>query len=149
LAVFWNRKINKTNPSFTNYIKDPTIGDLMPLKVKATLKRPGVMVISPIGAIDAGSYTILEDKVEEVLKDSPDIILFDMEFTDYISSTGIRVLLKTKKAMLESDGKMVFMNLQPQIKKVFDILQAIPSLKVFASIEELDNYLDVMQKTAR
>ena len=121
----------------------------MPLKVKATTKRPGVMIISPIGAIDAGSYTILEDKVEEVLKDSPDIILFDMEFTDYISSTGIRVLLKTKKALLESNGKMVFMNLQPQIKKVFDILQAIPSLKVFASIEELDNYLDVMQKAAR
>jgi len=44
---------------------------------------------------------------------------------------------------------MVFMNLQPQIKKVFDILQAIPTLKVFASIEELDNYLDVMQKAAR
>ena len=121
----------------------------MPLKVKSTLKRPGVMVISPIGAIDAGSYTVFENKVEEVLKESPDIVLFDMEFTDYISSTGIRVLLKTKKALRETDGKMVFMNLQPQIKKVFDILQALPSLKVFASIEELDNYLDVMQKTAR
>jgi hypothetical protein len=30
--------------------------------------------------------------------------------------------------------------------KVFDILKAIPSLKVFASIQELDRYLDVMQK---
>ena len=41
------------------------------------------------------------------------------------------------------------MNLQPQIQKVFDILKAIPSLKVFASIEELDNYLDKMQKSVR
>ena len=120
----------------------------MPLKVKATPRRPGVMVISPIGAIDASTYTILEDKVAEVLKESPDVILFDMEFTNYISSTGIRVLLKTKKTLKETDGKMVFMNLQPPIKKVFDILQAIPSLKVFASIQELDNYLDVMQKKA-
>ena len=120
----------------------------MPLKVTSTPRRPGVMVISPIGAIDASTYTILENKVEEVLKESPDVILFDMEFTDYISSTGIRVLLKTKTALKETDGKMVFMNLQPPIKKVFDILQAIPSLKVFASIEELDNYLDVMQKKA-
>lgn len=121
----------------------------MPLKVKSTLKRPGVMVISPIGAIDAGSYTVLENKVEEVLKESPDIVLFDMEFTDYISSAGIRVLLKTKKTLQATDGKMLFTNLQPQIRKVFDILQAIPSLTVFASIEELDNYLDVMQKAAR
>ena len=59
------------------------------------------------------------------------------------------MLLKTKKALKETSGKMVFMNLQPQIKKVFDILQAIPTLKVFASIEELDNYLDAMQKAAR
>ena len=41
------------------------------------------------------------------------------------------------------------MNLQPQIQKVFDILKAIPTLKVFANIEELDNYLDVMQKAAK
>ena len=121
----------------------------MPLKVTVTPKRPGVMAIAPIGAIDSSTYTILEDKVEEALGEAPDVIIFDMEFADYISSTGIRVLLKTKKALQETDGKMVFMNLQPQIKKVFEILQAIPTLKVFASIEELDNYLDVMQKAAR
>lgn len=121
----------------------------MPLNVKSIPRRPGVMVISPIGAIDASTYTILEDKVDEALKESPDVIIFDMEFADYISSTGIRVLLKTKKTLKETNGKMVFMNLQPQIKKVFDILQAIPTLKVFASIQELDNYLDVMQKAAR
>jgi len=121
----------------------------MPLKVKVTPKRPGVMMISPIGAMDASTYTILEDKVAEALEEAPDVIIFDMEFADYISSTGIRVLLKTKKTLQETDGKMVFMNLQPQIKKVFEILQAIPTLKVFASIEELDNYLDVMQKAAR
>jgi len=37
----------------------------MPLKVKSTPRRPGVMVISPIGAIDASTYTILADKVDE------------------------------------------------------------------------------------
>jgi len=36
----------------------------------------------------------------------------------------------------------MFINLQPQIKKVFEILNALPSLKVFASIQELDSYLD-------
>ena len=121
----------------------------MSLKVTSTQKRQGVVVINPIGSIDANTYTVLEDKVDEILKTPPDVIIFDMEFTDYISSTGIRVLLKTKKVLRETDGKMVFMKLQPQIKKVFDILNAIPSLKVFGSIEELDDYLDVMQKAAR
>jgi len=121
----------------------------MPLNVKSTSTRPGVMVVSPIGSINAATYSILEAKVDEILKNPPDVIIFDMEYTDYISSTGIRVLLKTKKAMQAANGRMVFMNLQPQIQKVFDILKAIPSLKVFASIQELDRHLDLMQKKVR
>ncbi len=121
----------------------------MPLKVKSTTRGPGVFIVSPIGSIDANSYNVLDEKMDEILKQSPDVIIFDMEFADYISSTGIRVLLKTKKALKETDGRMVFTNLQPQIQKVFDILKAIPTLKVFVSIEELDNYLDVMQKAAQ
>lgn len=121
----------------------------MPLKVKSTTRGPGVIIVSPIGSIDANTYSVLDEKMDEILKLQPDVIIFDMEFADYISSTGIRVLLKTKKALKETDGRMVFMNLQPQIQKVFDILKAIPTLKVFASIEELDSYLDVMQKAAQ
>jgi anti-sigma B factor antagonist len=118
----------------------------MALKVKSYSKQPGVVVVSPIGSINADTYRILEEKVDEILESPPDVIIFDMEFADYISSTGIRVLLKTKKAMKAANGRIVFMNLQPQIQKVFDILKAIPSLKVFASIQELDQYLDSMQK---
>ena len=118
----------------------------MSLKVKTDEKRPGVFVVSPIGSIDTNTHSVLDEKVEKVLGNSPDVIIFDMEFTDYINSTGIRVLLKTKKAMKTINGRMVFANLQPQIQKVFDILQAIPTLKVFANLQELDEYLDLMQK---
>lgn len=121
----------------------------MPLKVKTAKRGPGIITVSPIGSIDANTYSVLDEKMDAILKDPPDVIIFDMEFADYISSTGIRVLLKTKKALKATKGRMVFMNLQPQIQKVFDILKAIPTLKVFASIEELDNYLDVMQKAAQ
>lgn len=121
----------------------------MPLKVKSTTRGAGVFILSPIGSIDAHTHSILQETVDDILAQQPDVIIFDMEFADYISSTGIRVLLKTKKALKETDGRMVFMNLQPQIQKVFDILKAIPSLKVFTSIEKLDKYLDVMQQAAR
>lgn len=121
----------------------------MPLKVKSTTRGPGIIVVSPIGSIDANTFSVFDEKMDEIIKQKPDVIIFDMEFADYISSTGIRVLLKTKKTLKETAGKMVFINLQPQIRKVFDILQAVPTLKVFASIAELDNYLDVMQKAVR
>jgi anti-sigma B factor antagonist len=121
----------------------------MPLKVKSTTRGQGVIVVSPIGSIDANTFSIFDSKMDDVLIQKPDVIIFDMEFADYISSSGIRVLLKTKKVLKQTAGRMVFVKLQPQIQKVFDILKAIPTLKVFTSIEELDKYLDTMQKAAK
>ena len=121
----------------------------MALKVNVAQKRPGVITVAPIGSIDAEFSSVLDKKVESALEQKPDVIIFDLEFTDYINSMGVRVLIKTKKAMKKCGGKVLFTHLQPQIKKVFDILNALPSLQVFTSIEELDNYLDTMQKKAR
>ena len=121
----------------------------MALKVNTSLKKPGIFVIAPIGSIDTASNPIFQEKTDSVLQQNPDLIIFDMEFTEYINSSGIRVLIKAKKAMKQRGANIVFINLQPPIKKVFDILNALPSLKVFASIEELDRYLDAMQDAAR
>ena len=121
----------------------------MALKVNTAIRRPGIFVVAPIGSIDAAGHAIFQEKVTSVLNQNPDVLIFDMEFTDYINSMGIRVLVKTKKAMKQSGGKIMFINLQPQIKKVFEILNALPSLKVFASIQELDSYLDAMQAKSR
>lgn len=117
----------------------------MALKVNTAVKRPGIFVVAPIGSIDAAGNAIFRERVSSVLTQNADVIIFDMEFADYINSMGIRELLKAKKALKQRGGKILFTNLQPQIKKVFDILNALPSLKVFADIQELDNYLDAMQ----
>jgi len=124
-------------------------GGYMSLKVNSAETRPGVFNVSPIGTLDANTYMILEKTVDAVLKQMPDVIIFDLEFLDYINSMGVRVLLKTKKALEKNGGKIMFMRLQPQIKKVFDILNALPTLQVFASIKEMDEYLDAMQKATR
>lgn len=120
----------------------------MALSVTAALKKPGVFVVAPAGSIDTTTHRILEEKVDAVLAQQPDLVIFDLERTDYINSMGIRVLVKTKKALQARNAKIVFINLQPPIRKVFDILNALPSLQVFASIAELDAYLDAMQAAA-
>jgi anti-sigma B factor antagonist len=124
-------------------------GGHMSLKVNSAETRPGVFTISPIGTLDANTYSILEGTVDAVLNQSPDVLVFDMEYLDYINSMGVRVLLKAKKAVEKDNSKIIFMHLQRQIRKVFDILNALPTLQVFTSIKELDEYLDTMQKAAR
>ena len=118
----------------------------MSLTVTSQEKRIGVFVVTPAGSIDSDTYTILETKVDFLLESTPTEIVFDMASVDYISSAGVRIVLKTKKALKKSGGKLILINLQPHVAKVFEIIKALPSLTVFTSIKELDDYLDTMQR---
>ena len=120
----------------------------MSLKVTSREKSLGVFIVSPEGSLDTNTYTILEKKVDLLLDTSPRMIIFDLEKLDYISSMGVRVIAKAKKSLKKNEGKVVLLNLQPQIRKVFEIIKALPSEQIFSSIEEMDRYLDSMQKEA-
>ena len=118
----------------------------MSLKVTSREKEPGVFIVSPVGSLDSNTYTILEKKIDLILEGTPRVMVFDMENLNYISSMGVRVIVKTQKALKRHNGNMVLMHLQPQIKKVFEIINALPSQQVFKSTDELDHYLDRMQR---
>jgi anti-sigma B factor antagonist len=74
------------------------------------------------------------------------VLVFDVEALDYISSAGLRGLFRAQKSMRERGGKAVLVHVQPQVKKVLDIVKAVDVDSVFKSIEELDTYLDAIQK---
>ena len=118
----------------------------MSLTVTVEQKAKGAYVFYPSGALNRNTFPIFEEKINLILKESPTLLVFDLDELNYLSSAGIRVILKARDALKKNDGKITFMNLQPQIKKVFDIINALPSMQIFKSIEELDEYLDVMQK---
>jgi anti-anti-sigma factor len=116
------------------------------LKVTIEQKERGAYIIHPSGSLNSNTSPIFEKRLDTILNDSPTLLVFDLDELDYLSSAGIRIILKTRDALKKNNGKITFMNLQPQIKKVFDIIGALPFMQIFASIEELDEYLDVMQK---
>lgn len=118
----------------------------MSLRVTVREREPGVFVVSPAGSLDTNTCNILEKRLDMILEESTKAIIFDMEQLNYISSMGVRVIVKTRKALSNKDANLVMMNLQPQIKKVFDIIKALPAHQVFSNVEELDNYLTSIQK---
>ena len=118
----------------------------MELNVIPKEKSPGVQMLSLTGSLNTNTFTVLEKAVDAAVKKSPNVLIFDLEYLDYISSAGIRVILKANKAMKKTNGKLMFTNMQPQIKKVFEIINALPQQQVFSSIAEMDRYLDAIQK---
>jgi len=118
----------------------------MSLNVTVMEKEPGIFSLMPVGSIDTTTAPILEREVDSILKRSPRVVIFDMGGVEYISSMGVRVIIKTKKALANSAGRFVMVEIPPQVKRVFNIIYALPKEEIFESIEELDEYLVAMQR---
>ena len=118
----------------------------MPLEVNIEAKDKGSFRVTLAGSLDSTTHSILEDKLKPVLKKNPRSIVVDMSGVHYISSLGLNTVIKTKKELEEKGATLILTNLQPQVRKVFDIVAALPNMNVFESIEEADAYLTKMQE---
>ena len=118
----------------------------MSLKVNSKEKQTGAFVISCSGSLDTNTYTTLESRLNLIFEGHHKLIVFDMENLDYISSMGVRVIIKTQKQMKSLNGSYKLKNLKPQVEKVFEIINALPSDQVFTNEKEMDEYLDKIQK---
>ena len=101
--------------------------------------------ISLAGSLDTDTAPQLQDKIDQQIDSTVHMVVMDMKRLQFLSSAGLRVIFKTKKRMDEHHGKFMLLNLQPQVRKVFDIIKALDGMNVFRSQEEMDEYLAAMQ----
>lgn len=118
----------------------------MNLEVDIWKKDDGYYLVILNGRLDQETYAFCESKLEPILNPDTKALTFDMSHLSYISSMGIRVILKARKAIEAQGGKVLTANLQPQIAKIFEIVALLPRQQLFASIREADAYFDALQK---
>jgi anti-sigma B factor antagonist len=119
------------------------------LTVASEQGAAGIHIVRPAGSLDSNTSRILEDHLAGLRRDGAITFVLDLKDLTYISSAGVRVILVAKKAMKAAGGDVALTNLRPQIRKVFEIIQALPSLNVFESVADLDRYLAGIQKKVR
>ncbi|WP_425487993.1 STAS domain-containing protein [Marilutibacter penaei] len=99
------------------------------------------------GRLDTHTYDQLDQALVPTLADGGvTTLVLDLGGLEYISSAGIRSIFKARKALAARGGRVLVANPQPQIRKVFDMVKAVPMNEIFASTEEADAYLDAMQR---
>ena len=101
--------------------------------------------ISLAGSLDTDTAPQLQDKIDQTIDSTVHMVIMDMKRLEFLSSAGLRVIFKLKKQMDNHEGKFMLLNLQPQVRKVFDIIKALEGMNVFKSQEEMDEYLAAMQ----
>ena len=74
-------------------------------------------------------------------------LVFDLAQLKFISSAGLRVFSSTRKVLKDRGGQVSFINLQPQIQEVFEIMKSLPGVAIFKDVAELDRYLAARQRS--
>jgi anti-sigma B factor antagonist len=120
----------------------------MPLTITSE-PGEGFVTIRPAGSLDSNTYTDRQEHIAAVTKSKPNVLVLDLKGLSYISSAGVRVVIAAQKTMKAAGGGFAIVNLQPQIRKVFEIIMALPSPNVFESVADLDRYLAGIQKKVR
>ncbi len=98
------------------------------------------------GKLDTTTSPQFDDEISAALTSGNVVTVLDLVGLTYISSAGLRSVFKARKAMESKGGSLLLVNVQPQVQKVFEIVKAMPVQQVFRSVDELDQYLDYMQK---
>jgi len=84
-------------------------------------KNGDVSVIELNGRLDTTNYNEIEKKFDELISNNEVKLLVDCANLNYISSSGLRVLLKSLKAINAAKGKFILCSLQENIQEVFEI----------------------------
>jgi len=87
----------------------------------AERKAGNVCVVGIIGRLDSGTSESLGQQLHQLIDRGERRLVIDAEKLDYISSTGLRVLLVAAKRLKAVDGRIVLSSLKPHIMEVFEI----------------------------
>ena len=80
----------------------------------------GVLVLDLAGRLDAGSSPPVEAKLLASVRGAPAVLL-DLAGLDYVSSAGLRVLLKAAKEARAAGSRFALAGLRPAVREVFEV----------------------------
>lgn len=93
------------------------------------------------GRLDSNTALTLEEALAAQAVRTHPALLLDLADVHYVSSAGLRVLLKAAKAARANKTKLALSGLTPQVMEVFEISGFSSIFQIFATSPEADHAL--------
>lgn len=84
-------------------------------------KQEGVHAFKLKGRLDSNTSQSFEQRLFQSIAEGTKNVIIDFKDLDYISSAGLRVILKATKALKRENGKILLCAMQDYVKEVFEI----------------------------
>ncbi len=79
-----------------------------------------VSIVAPKGTIDINSRAVLKEALDGLIDTGRTAILVDLSDVDFMTSTGLGVLLGVAKRVEEVDGQFALCSLSDDIQNIFE-----------------------------
>lgn len=84
------------------------------------LQENGATILKIEGRLDTVTAPELEQAVKPLIAAGATLV-FDCEQLEYVSSSGLRVVLSTHKQLAAVGGRFIVRNLNQEVRSVFDL----------------------------
>ena len=85
------------------------------------LNEGDAQVIVIDGRLDTVTAPELERSIATLLAEKSQTVIFERKGMEYVSSSGLRVILSSYKSVVSNGGKFVLRNLSKDVRSVFDL----------------------------
>ena len=99
-------------------------------------RESGIEVVVLQGRLDAFTSKTIEEQILELIEGGVRHLIVDLQAVDYVSSVGLRLLLKAAKRLRDLGGRLAVSSLQPTVREAFEFSGLAALFPAFASTEE-------------
>lgn len=97
-------------------------------------EREKVLIVYFTEKLDINSSLEIEEELTEKLEKDIKFVIFDFKNTQYVSSSGIRVIVATHKKLQQRNGALYITNISESVRVVLKLV-------------ELDKILNIVENT--
>jgi anti-sigma B factor antagonist len=96
----------------------------------------GISIFKLSGRLDSNTSPGFEEQLVQAINNGAKEMVIDFQDLDYISSAGLRVILKTTKDLKRVDGKIILYSMQDYVREVFEISGFDTFLPIVPTLDE-------------
>ena len=99
-------------------------------------KENEISIFKLNGRLDSNTSPNLEKQLAGAMEDGARKMVIDFADLDYISSAGLRIILKTTKDLRRTEGNIVLCSMQDYVKEVFEIAGFDSFLPIVSTLDD-------------
>lgn len=99
-------------------------------------QQNGITILGLKGRLDSNTSDDFEKKLLGLIQTGETRLILDFKDLDYISSAGLRVLLKAAKELKRTNGRVSFCALKDYIREIFDLSGFVSFFPIYSTLEE-------------